>query len=129
MEVMTDVRETPCMSLCACGKSTVQTGHCVAFDPYEGQWTLIVWPVRQGNIEVYGIPNVAGCPICFVPARKECAVGPEQMPKEALDHLAKLTEQKKAQRRDAARAVNPPAVAPGEQGKADIFALPEAQEV
>ncbi len=117
---MKDVEGGICMALCACGKKTVQTGHCVAFDPIAKHWTLIVWPVRPGNIEVYGIPDVCGCPICFMPARKEYAVGPEQMPKEALDHLSKLhakPEQPKEIKGD---------------GKVPVFAiadLPEAEEV
>ena len=122
-----DVLETPCMQVCACGKATVQTGHCVAFDPIAKHWTLIVWPTEQayisargGSIEVYAIKNVCGCPVCFVPARKECAVGPEQMPTEALDHLRKLHAEKEK-----------PKVEPesDEKDTTMVFDLPAPQEV
>ena len=111
--------ETVCMAICRCGKKRVADGHCVAFDPIAKHWTLIVWPVRPGNIEVYGIPDVAGCPVCLMPARKEYAVGPEQMPKEALDHLMKLHAEKEAPKQKAVA-----------EGAADtpIFQLPEPEE-
>ncbi len=107
------------LQVCHCGRPTVHSGHAVVYDPFARHWTFLVWPVRPGTIEIYGVPNVMGCPVCLAPASAKEALDYTHLPGECRDHLVHLHQNE----------AKPVIVTLGEQKEQGPMKLPEPQEV
>lgn len=75
------------LHVCKCGVMNGLSGRAIVYDPVTKMWSLVVWPVREGQISIHGLTPVQFCPVCGDPVSKDGALGARHIPSEAMTHL------------------------------------------